>query len=1532
MLACIFISLGSAQGSLAQDTAGPNLLTAGSFGEPDSDGWPRPWTRGDPGIIQTRTEGDRRYVRMTLADRGAAIVEQVVDLPANATSVNVSVFMRAADVVTGEQAWNTGMLQYQFLDADGQRVGGWPKLMVNPDAEGWQAYEATGVAVPEGAVRVRVQCGVWGASGTYDFDDASLTANRAATTGRGEDLQWNPPVVVDVSPTRAELSLNGRWQYMPADGPAANEPAGLWDDRVVPDTGGDDPRMWYRRTVDLPADWAGRAVLLELDRVSTDATVWVNGQRAGEVRWPGGTVDITDHVSPGERNELQLLVVAVDDLDQVTRYMGYLEEAVQPADLQHRGIIGDTALLSRPAGPHVADVYIQPSVRQWQVTIDVELAGLPEPAELRYTVEMLDEQGHVEQRYETTRQARAGESTAVLSFDWYDPRLWDYQQPNLYDMRLHVEGGGLDDVYVQRFGFREFWIDGRQFYLNGTRYPLRPHTVRPYQTDPAEYASRYERLIDLGYNFAETWPEDWTRRGKSHHMMLAIEAADASGFPIAANAPHMSRLLNHWQDQALRDQWMRIMERDIRAWRNHPSVVMYSHTGNALGNRGDSDPWKIGMTGFSPDQEYVVDARRVRELIDAIQAVDDKPVFAHHGSYNGDVYTSNMYLNFLPLQEREEWLSHWSEHGELPFMSVEFGLPLYASVMRGRSGYGHQGHSEPLMTEWAASLIGPEAYVIEPAAYRDEVIAARWDGDDPQRAYQPHVRWDQNERLIEHSPAMDRVLEMFITRTFRSWRTMGLSGGLVPWHTEANEHVQRVNGPTLAWIAGPGETPNQTVDDQQPITDRTHHYRPGESVRKQAVLINDSRYPQTYSVRWSVSVGQEQLARAVAEGEIEVGGQVRLPIAAALPGAIDGSRVDGRITMEASIGDHRFHDTFDFRVYGELTDAEALPAVAVFDPRGNTAGHLRRLGVEVVEWTDGQPEQPVAVVGRHALSDGHVLPGDLADYLATGGRLIVMTQEAGWLHHALQLRTAPQSSRVAWPTDPDHPITAGLDGDDLSYWNGSSTATEGYPRHPQWEWTPRTGWRWGNRHTVSSVLIETPHHGGWTPVIEQGFDLAYSPLLELRVGGGLIMLNTLDLEGRTRTDPVADALTLRLVRYAAEASVSESRDVVYLGGEAGRERLEAMGVVHETVGDLAAVPADALLLVGPDVADSDALTEWVTAGGEAVVLRRDSDRGLFGVALEQRDGFVGSDQPPTLELAAGLTASDLRYRAAMPAWLLTEGPDLAIDAEGQLGRLSLGNGQVTFVQLGPGGVPADELGYLRFTRWRQARAMSQVLSNLGVRFEQDDRVVALLHRPDHYVPLTGTWQVAAVQTLPESPDRQWNNHQPMSDEARALATGESEARWVDVHVPGYLEGSHEPWRWVDGEFVYRRTVTLPEHAEGRAAVLSLGRVDEAETTFVNGVEVGSSRHWLNDQAYTVPEGVLRAGENTIGVRVWDRGIHGGMVGDPTVLYMSLQSDDAGFYHWDYISDLPTPDADDAQDAADRERWKIADNPYRYYRW
>src|SRR5258708_19671427 len=65
---------------------------------------------------------------------------------------------------------------------------------------------------------------------------------------------------------------------------------------------------------------------------------------------------------------------------------------------------------------------------------------------------------------------------------------------------------------------------------------------------------------------------------------------------------------------------------------------------------------------------------------------------------------------------------------------------------------------------------------------------------------------------------------------------------------------------------------------------------------------------------------------------------------------------------------------------------------------------------------------------------------------------------------------------------------------------------------------------------------------------------------------------------------------------------------------------------------------------------------------------------------------------------------------------------------------------------------------------------------------------------------------------------------------------------------------------------------------GAPPVLELGKLDDDDETYVNGVRVGATRGWSAYRRYAVPPDVLRWGaENTLAVRVTDGGGPGGFL-------------------------------------------------------
>jgi sialate O-acetylesterase len=108
---------------------------------------------------------------------------------------------------------------------------------------------------------------------------------------------------------------------------------------------------------------------------------------------------------------------------------------------------------------------------------------------------------------------------------------------------------------------------------------------------------------------------------------------------------------------------------------------------------------------------------------------------------------------------------------------------------------------------------------------------------------------------------------------------------------------------------------------------------------------------------------------------------------------------------------------------------------------------------------------------------------------------------------------------------------------------------------------------------------------------------------------------------------------------------------------------------------------------------------------------------------------------------------------------------------------------------------------------------------------------------------------------------------------------------MTMAVPGAWERAGFPG--LDGVAWYRTSVTLSARQAGQPAALSLGAVDDADVTWVNGIEVGRTDWYAAPRRYQLPAGLLKEGRNTIAVRVTDGGGDGGIIGGAAQVYLDL---------------------------------------------
>jgi len=123
----------------------------------------------------------------------------------------------------------------------------------------------------------------------------------------------------------------------------------------------------------------------------------------------------------------------------------------------------------------------------------------------------------------------------------------------------------------------------------------------------------------------------------------------------------------------------------------------------------------------------------------------------------------------------------------------------------------------------------------------------------------------------------------------------------------------------------------------------------------------------------------------------------------------------------------------------------------------------------------------------------------------------------------------------------------------------------------------------------------------------------------------------------------------------------------------------------------------------------------------------------------------------------------------------------------------------------------------------------------------------------------------------------WRENDPGSAADKNWADpGLDAADWKTMNLPVGWEQAGLPD--FDGVVWFRTEFDLPESAAGKEATLSLGPIDDIDTTWINGIQVGGGTVWNQPRVYKIPAGALKAGRNVVAIRVLDTGGGGGVIG------------------------------------------------------
>lgn len=117
----------------------------------------------------------------------------------------------------------------------------------------------------------------------------------------------------------------------------------------------------------------------------------------------------------------------------------------------------------------------------------------------------------------------------------------------------------------------------------------------------------------------------------------------------------------------------------------------------------------------------------------------------------------------------------------------------------------------------------------------------------------------------------------------------------------------------------------------------------------------------------------------------------------------------------------------------------------------------------------------------------------------------------------------------------------------------------------------------------------------------------------------------------------------------------------------------------------------------------------------------------------------------------------------------------------------------------------------------------------------------------------------------------------LSEETKWYQTDYVPRNWHKFWLPGYW--ADQGVRGLNGVVWFRKEIDVPESMAGKPAKLFMGRIVDADETYVNGQKVGNITYQYPPRRYNVPSGLLKTGKNIIVIRVTNTTGKGGFVPD-----------------------------------------------------
>lgn len=367
--------------------------------------------------------------------------------------------------------------------------------------------------------------------------------------------------------------------------------------------------VWYRRNINIPADWQGKRVILHIGACDYATIVYINGEEIG--KHCGGYTAFSFDITKALRGSDNFVTIyAEDDIMSGKQFCGKQSKQKDSYGCMYTRTTGiwQTVWLEAVEKAYIRSYRTYPNVSDSCVTLNVLTNDAAEGATLKVSASYKG-------RAMGEATAKILSTSATVTIPLSEAHPWEVGHGRLYDLKFELKQNGNVDVLNGYFGLREvsltkekgLQINGKtvfgRFVLDQGFYPDGIITA------PSDDALKFdiEASISCGFNGARLHQKVFEPRFLYH--------ADTHGYMVWGEAGNWG--FDHTDFSNLQHflpEWLEEVERDF----SHPSI--------------------IGWCPFNETWDTVDGKRQCNELIDAVyditKAIDTtRPTIANSGSF-----------------------------------------------------------------------------------------------------------------------------------------------------------------------------------------------------------------------------------------------------------------------------------------------------------------------------------------------------------------------------------------------------------------------------------------------------------------------------------------------------------------------------------------------------------------------------------------------------------------------------------------------------------------------------------------------------------------------------------------------------------------------------------------------------------------------------------------------------------------------------------------------------------------------------------